>query len=138
MLMEDFREGMLLPESGALRKKGLAMVVPGSDACCRNNDDALVRRHLFLANLMCSSNIVWQELGMGAGANYVIEKSSIACCPAIFTSAAVRQAIRIPFASQEACNDFFGMLLRVVLKHGWVVAARSRLLRRRIANAPDQ
>ena len=45
MLIEDLREGILLPKRGPPRVKGLEMGVKGSDGRYRNNDDALVRRH---------------------------------------------------------------------------------------------
>ena len=106
ILMEDLREGILLPESGALRSKGLRMGVKGSDDRYRNNDDALVRRHLFMANLYCVSDRFWWDLGTGRGANYSIGKASMTSIPAILTSAAVRGAIRLPFEMPDASNAF--------------------------------
>ena len=63
ILMEDLREGILLPEFGPLRSKARSMGVEGRHHRYRNNEDALVRRHLFMANLFCVSDRVLWALG---------------------------------------------------------------------------
>ena len=77
ILMEDLRQGILLPRSGALRARGLALGVTGSDHGRRNMDDALVRRQLFLANLKYVSDKVLLQLKTFAGANHVIGSSHL-------------------------------------------------------------
>ena len=98
--MEDLREGILLPECGPLRWKARSMGVDGRHDRYRNNDDALVRRHLFMANLFCVSDRVLWDLETEQGANYLIGRASMTIMPAILTSAVVRRAIELPFSDR--------------------------------------